>query len=241
MNKIAIILGCAAMAATANAGIQFYSDTNSSAQLMSNFASVHNGGTTSNLVLNNVNGTHASALSFGSSSSALNPSQNGMFTSDVTTKGGNFYFGLASGLSDGYYNAGETGRPADDTITLAFGTSPYSADDLTLDFGMSSVVTAFGFVYEDVGDGGGTLSVSFNEGSDVSLDLSTFGADGYISIVSDFGSTISSITLTKNNSANDGYTFYGFQTVQVVPVPTAALAGLGLLGGLGVARRIRRR
>jgi len=218
--------------------ITFSSDTDASF-LMDAYVNAGYAADASNLQLNNASGFAAASMSFGSLSSALDSDQNGNFDANIASSAGDFYLGLASGLGDNYFDAGQSARPSDSSIALAFGNSEYSANDVTITF--NEDITAFGFAYEDVGDFGGTLSVAFSEGAPVLLDLGAFTADGFISVVSSVGTTIESITLTQEQAANDGFAFYGFSTVQVVPLPAPVLAGLGMLGGLGVARRLRQK
>ena len=104
-------------------------------------------------------------------------------------------------------------------------------------------VTAFAFNYDDLEPA--TLTVTFRDSVTGILNVENIAANsaqGFISFVAAAGETIDSITLTQDSgtSYNDGFSFYDFQTIQVVPLPAPVLAGLGMLGGLGVARRLRR-
>ncbi|CAN0523290.1 unnamed protein product [Laminaria digitata] len=187
--------------------------------------------------------------SLGFTSVAGGVGDNGAFSVAVATtvpNSGNFYLdnvnlGQAGGLRNIDFNGGDESAPSDNPFALAFGNNSWTSESMTLSF--SPNVTAFGFNYEDIGDVGATLLVTFNDGSEGTLSINDDTArgdgDGFISIV--YAAGISSITLVQQNpQANDGFIFYGFQTVQAVPVPPAALAGLGLLGGMGIARRIKR-
>ena len=250
MNRTVYIGAAAviALAATANAGIQISSTVGDTNLLLTNFANTHNNGHQSGLGLNNDIGFAGSAINFGSLPHA-NPFPNGNFAVNVAaTDGGSFYLGTTGGLDPTYYSAGDSARPADNSLTaLAFGNFTYSSNEIVLSFAPNSV-TAFGFNYEDIGDVGASLKITLSDGTWEEIDIpgndnTDPRRDGFISIVSAVNTTIGSITLTQhiNPQNDDGFTFYGFTTVQVVPVPTAALAGLGLLIPLGVARRIKRR
>ena len=243
MSAAAIV----ALAANANAGILFSSTVGDTSNLLSEFATNHNGGNSNHLGLNNIAGiTGGTQLNFGSLPNATPyPGPNGNFDVDITSNdAGSFFLGDSASLNNTYFSAGDTPRPADGTHTLAWGNTTYTSNSVTLTF-VPDTVNAFGFNYEDIGDVGATLTVEFANGAGpVTLVIGVGGdADGFVSIVSDTGDTIKSITMYQEASPdhNDGFSFYGFTTVQVVPVPTAALAGLGLLIPLGVARRIKRR
>lgn len=231
------------LAAGANAGIQYSSTVGDTSNLLSDFAALQNGGSSAGLALNNISGLNSSTqMQFGSLPGA-NPFPNGNFVVDVAaTDGGGFYLGDSINLNNTYFDAGDSPRPADGTHALAFGNNTFNSNEIALSFNPNTV-TAFGFNYEDIGDVGATLTVTFSNGSSLLQVINAGDADGFVSIVSDVaGVTIGTVTLTQGNpQQNDGFSFYGFTTVQVVPVPTAALAGLGLLIPLGVARRIKRR
>lgn len=234
------------LATGANAGIQYSSTVGDTSNLLSDFALLQGG---SPLGLNAISGLNSSTqMQFGSLPGA-NPFPNGNFVVDVAaTDGGSFYLGDSVSLNNAYFDAGDSPRPANGTHTLAFGNNTFTSNEVTLSFNPNTV-TAFGFNYEDIGDVGATLTVTFSNGSSSTLNIPAGAGfndparDGFVSIVSDFANvTIGTVTLTQGNpQQNDGFSFYGFTTVQVVPVPTAALAGLGLLIPLGVARRIKRR
>ena len=83
---------------------------------------------------------------------------------------------------------------------------------------------------------GGSLLASESFMTSTFADFSSFiGFSG-------FGTDITSIQITPIGGAFTQLAIdnLSFGTVQVVPLPTAALAGLGLLGSLGVYRRIKR-
>lgn len=193
--------------------------------------------------------TATASFVFSSLASAIDPSDNGGFTVDIApTSGtsGDFYFGDTDTLRDVDFNAGDNPRPSYNSLAVAFGNNHWTSNEITMT--LSPGVTAFGFSYEDIGDIGGTLVVNFSNGT--SETITTAGSnsdpdrDGFIWAVADIGATITSVNLAQTfpgKDPNDGFIFYDFATIQVVPLPTAAFAGLGLLGGLGVARRILRR
>jgi len=229
------------LAMSAQAGIQFSSDVGDNSDMLSDYATLI-GVDQGALGVNHIAGLSGDTMNFGSAPAALDPNDNGNFDVAASATTGNFVLDTlgSSGLGNNWFNAGQTGAPGDDTIVLAFGNSSAAtnANQVVLDFNPG--VTAFGFNYEDVGDFGGELTVNWTNGTQTVLDTGVFTADGFISIVSDDASvTIDQIKLSSNN-ANDGFAFYGFQTVQVVPLPSPVLAGLGLLGGLGIARRLRK-
>jgi len=173
---------------------------------------------------------------------------NSTFDVDVSASDSlNFFLGdvanLYGGTNDNWFNGGGASRPVDGTLVLAFGNtqSATNSNEVVLDFNPG--VTSFGFNYDDLEPA--TLTVIFQD--DITGDLSTQNiaansAQGFISFVAGAGESIDSIVLRQNSgsSFNDGFSFYDFQTIQVVPLPAPLFAGLGLLGGLGIARRIRR-
>ncbi|MEX0877136.1 MAG: hypothetical protein WD114_06725 [Phycisphaerales bacterium] len=169
----------------------------------------------------------------------------GNATFDVNVSGTDFYLGLVENLAGGgdnnhWFDGGTASRPVDGTIVLAFGNnSIYTSNSVMLDFVPG--VTAFGFNYDDIETA--TLDVEFTDtitGDIFSTTINPTSPEGFLSVVAGTGQTINSITLTQDpGSQNDGFTFYGFQTVQVIPLPPAAFAGLGLLGAMGVVRRLR--
>lgn len=242
----------ASLAGTAAAGtVDVQSLVDSTAQFVQNYANVYNGGDTSGVVFNGHMGVPgsdtvgASTQSFTFDSAVAGNSAvagfNGGFTVDIDQNdAGTFFYGNVSNLLNIDFNAGNDARPNYDSLSVAFGNERWTSNDVTMAFDPG--VTAFGFNYEDIGDVGGTLTVLFSTG-DTQVITTSSGVlrDGFMSIVADAGEFITSINFTQTPaSANDGFIFYGFSTVQVVPLPTAAFAGLGLLAGMGVVRRIRR-
>lgn len=189
--------------------------------------------------------TMSAGFVFSSLGSAVNPALNGGFTVSVNSSdGGNFYYGDTDTLRNVDFNAGDDPRPEHNSLAIAFGNRIWESNELIMT--IAPGVTAFGFSYEDIGDVGGTLEVLFSDGTSEVVTTSDGRAerDGFMWAVASMGSTIDSIKLTQTypgSDPNDGYIFYDFATVQVVPLPAGALAGLGLLGGMGVARRIRKR
>ena len=241
-----------AVVGTASAGDIFtYSDTlNDNSAMISAFADTM-GVIASSVVVNTGISLSGNTLGFSDATGGAS-TLNGGFTMTVaagttsTPDNGSYYLantnlGQAGGLRNIDFNGGNESAPTGNPIALAFGNQLWTANSMTLSFDPN--VTAFGFNYEDIGDVGATLLVTFNSGESSMLSINDDSrraeGDGFISIVHAAG--IASIELVQQNpQANDGFIFYGFQTVQAVPVPPAALAGLGLLGGMGVARRIKR-
>jgi len=190
-------------------------------------------------------GTSAS-FTFSSLSNAVGvpgPGFNGGFDVDIASQDtGDFYYGDTVGLRNIDFNAGDEPEPGFNSLAIAFGNTLWSSNELeiTLDPG----VTSFGFNYEDIGDVGGELVVDFGFGASQVITLgpgNTNSSDGFIYAIAGAGDYITSITFNQNDgSEDDGFIFYGFSTVQAIPLPPAAFAGLGMLGALGVARRLRR-
>ena len=185
-------------------------------------------------------------FTFDSLPSALPPGTNGGFNVNISaTDGGSFYFGDTDNLRNVDFNAGDDPRPTHNSLAVAFGNNLWTSNELVMDF--SPGVTAFGFNYEDIGDVGGTLEVLFSDGTFETItttgNSSDPDRDGFMWSVAALNTTITSITFTQTfpgNDPDDGFIFYDFVSIQTIPLPPAALAGLGLLGGLGVARRLRK-
>ncbi|CAN0584317.1 unnamed protein product, partial [Laminaria digitata] len=205
--------GVAAMltfAGAANAGdiFTYSSSLNDNSAMISAFAD-NMGVATNQVVVNQGQSLSGSNLGFSSmlpSSTALN----GGFTMSVaagttsTPDTGNFYLantnlGQSGGLRNIDFNGGDESAPAGNPIALAFGNQLWSANSLTLSFDPN--VTAFGFNYEDVGDVGATLLVTFNSGESSTLSINDDSqrrdGDGFISIVHAAG--IASIELVQQN------------------------------------------
>ena len=185
------------------------------------------------------------SFTFDSLAGAVNPSENGNFMVNIMTDPGtDFYYGDTDNLRDIDFDGGDEARPTHNSLAVAFGNNAWTSNEVRMSFVPG--VTAFGFNYEDIGDVGGTLEVLFSNG--ITETITTAGAssspdrDGFMWAVAASGTTIDSITFSQlNSSANDGFIFYDFATIQVVPLPAPVLAGLGMLGALGVARRIRQK
>jgi len=162
---------------------------------------------------------------------------------------GDFYFRETDGLRNIDFNAGDEPRPSDNTLAIAFGNELWTSNDLVMT--LAPGVTAFGFNYEDIGDVGGTLTVEFSTGdfTDIVIGPGNQNAekDGFISVIADKDAQggaefITSITFTQTpGTANDGFIFYGFASVQTIPLPPAAFAGLGLLRAMAGVRKLRQR
>jgi hypothetical protein len=230
----------ALLAATAQGG--FVQSTNSigdNSMLLSDFVTA-NSVNAANLRINHIASVSSgNQMNFISVPSALDNTINGDFTVTVTSNdSGSVFLGdVASfygGNNDNWFNAGTVGTPDDGTNILTMGYGLANSRSVSMAF--LPGVTAFGFNYDDIDSS--TLEITWNSGVTEMISLSS--AEGFVSIVASGMDTINSLKLTQVGSG-DGLSFYGFQTVQVVPLPTGALAGLGILGGLGVIRTVRRR
>lgn len=193
-----------------------------------------------------VTGVSGTVLTFGS-----------IGTGEVGSALGNFYLGTAQNLENAqggvWFNTVGNGSNAaglanigTETLVLGFGNnaragSNFSDNVVTISFNPG--VQGFIFNFADIGDVSGTeLEVTWSDGS-TTEDVLTTSNDptGYVSLIAEAGKTISSLTLTQNLDSNDGFLFYGFSTLTVVPLPPAAWAGLAMLGGLAGVRKLRRR
>lgn len=169
---------------------------------------------------------------------------NGAFQVGVESAG-DYFLGTAQELintnSGDYFNAGSN-VPANSELVLAFGNTEFSAESVTLNF-VPNEVASFGFNFDDIEVSELIVTFMDNAGNSEEVSLpSISAAEGFLWMVAAQNQTIASITLTQDpGTANDGFSFYGFQTIAVAPVPGAAFAGFGLLGGLGVIRTVRRR
>lgn len=228
------------LAASAQSGtVDAASALSDNTTFVTNFQTVYG----SNTAVNHVDTLSGTTLGF----NGVAGFDNGDFSVDVSaTDGGSFFMGLAQDLvatnTGDWFNGGGPSQPADGTFVLAFGNNAFNSNEVVLEFVPG--VTAFAFNYDDLEPA--TLTVVFRDGLDGTLEevnVNPNSAQGFLSMVADSGDTIESIILRQNSgtSYNDGFTFYGFQTVQVVPLPAPVIAGLGLLGTLGVARRIRQK
>jgi hypothetical protein len=130
-----------------------------------------------------------------------------------------------------------------ETTVLGFANSgAFSANQVTI--GFQPGVQGVAFNYADIGDVSiAELVVTWSDGQTSSIPALTTNNDpaGYVSLIAEAGRTISSLTLTQNLDFNDGFMFYGFTTMAVVPLPPAAWAGLAVLGGMAGVRTLRRR
>jgi hypothetical protein len=238
----------ALLAATSQAGfVQSTSSIGDNAMLLSDFVTANSLSDASSLRINSIGSVsgavNSRVMNFGSVPSAVNSALNGNFTVSVSANDSlNYYLDdvatLNGGNNDVWFNGGANNTPDDGTDVLAFGNNASESNSNSVTLTFAPGVTAFGFNYDDMEFS--DLEVTWGSGMTESVDITN--VEGFMSIVSSAGDTITSLKLTQiTGSANDGFSFYGFQTVQVVPLPTGALAGLGILGGLGVIRTVRRR
>ncbi len=165
---------------------------------------------------------------------------------EASSAAGNFYLGSGAGLNssgtgDWFSNvAGGAAALSGDTV-LAFGNSGFSARTVTITFNPG--VAGFIFNFSDVGDvSNAELEVSWSDGSTSIVATTTDNQQsGYVSLLAAAGQSIASVTLRQTPVGNDGFLFYGFSTMAVVPLPPAAWASLAVLGGMAGARKLRRR
>jgi hypothetical protein len=189
------------------------------------------------VVQSGLTGVAGSTLSFGS-----------IGTGQVSSNLGKFYLGSAAGLNAlqpvVWFNtiAGGLGAVGNDTTVLGFANNgSFSDNSVTIDF--QPGVQGFIFNFADIGDvSAAELVVTWSDGtySDAALTTSS-DPTGFVSLLADAGKTINSVTLSQNLDRNDGFMFYGFNTLAVVPLPPAAWAGLAMLGGIAGVRKLRRR
>lgn len=167
-------------------------------------------------------------------------------TGEAATNAGRFYLGTAAGLnSSGTGNwfsnvAGGAATLGSDTV-IGFGNSGFNARTVTITFNPG--VAGFIFNFSDVGDVSiAELEVSWSDGSTSTVAATTNNqTNGYVSLLAAAGQSIASVTLRQTPTGNDGFLFYGFSTMAVVPLPPAAWAGLAVLGGMAGVRKMRRR
>ena len=165
-------------------------------------------------------------------------------------------------LTVSFQNAGTAtlsgGQIVDDANPLIAGTYSISPDKywvgnngFTLIF--SSLISAFGFYATDVGDFGGQLSLTFQNGDTEIFSLphtigsagSTGGSVLYFGII-DTANPFTSVTFNNSFVEADAFGFDDFtiatasQVIEATPVPlppTVLLMGSGLVGLLGLRRR----
>lgn len=179
----------------------------------------------------------------------VNPAVN--FNNGVTasiTNGVVRYQAPGTAGPSGPENPGQTpeGRyPTTGTQYLAASTS-----NLRLDF--NQPVNAFGFFGIDIGDFGGTLTLTTTGGLNMQFVVNhTVGSNGSTSGsvlfwgIIDAQMSFTSVQFSNNNASSDVFAFDDFTIgtlPQIIPLPTGAgLGSVGLiaLGGMGFARRRR--
>jgi MYXO-CTERM domain-containing protein len=150
----------------------------------------------------------------------------------------------ANGLNNGYFDAGDAARPTNNPIAVAFGNNDhFFANQIQITFNPG--VSGFGFNFDDVGDVGAVMIVSWSDGVTQTRTLGVAdnnrnaNQDGFFGLVRSTA-TLTSITFLQSpGSANDGFSMYDLTvSPSVVPLPPAAMAGLAGLAGAGfIARR----
>lgn len=183
---------------------------------------------------------------FSGASPTFNLAFGSIATGQAASSLGSFYMGTAaslnaSGTGNWFSNvAGGAAALGSDTV-IAFGNSGFNARNVTITFNPG--VAGFIFNFSDVGDvSNAELEVSWSDGSTSTVAATTNNqTNGYVSLLAAAGQSIASVTLRQTPTANDGFLFYGFSTMAVVPLPPAAWAGLAVLGGMAGVRTLRRR
>ncbi len=173
-------------------------------------------------------------------------------TATITTIGtpadGGFYLGnidVGTGLNNGYFDAGDAARPTNNPLALAFGNSDhFYANSLQITFNPG--VSGFGFNFDDIGDVGAVLVITWSDGK---LDTVTLGAvggtriaeqDGFFGLIRS-NAMLTSISLVQSPGVNnDGFTMYDLTiSPSLVPLPPAAFAGLASLAAVAFIGRRR--
>jgi hypothetical protein len=237
------VAGIAAVAGVANAGsvggdvlLGALPTSNTSGAQLGHYTTFF-GAAAQPVTQSGVTGVAGATLSFGS-----------IGTGEVTSSMGNFYLGTAAGLNavqpTVWFNTivGGLGAVGNDTTVLGFANNgAFSDNTVTVNF--QPGVQGFIFNFADIGDASiAELVVTWSDGtySDVALTTNN-DPTGFVSLLADAGKTINSVTLSQDLDRNDGFMFYGFNTLAVVPLPPAAWAGLAMLGGIAGVRKLRRR
>lgn len=258
-----VLVGMSGSAFATSNVIHVADNVNDFSTFRQNYADEYNGGSLSGTRLNQIITNFTSVGSVGDNTSGRMDFGSNLFGQDNMNFGVNIsgndagagvadlFIGTTGQLRPIDFNAGNNDRPGDNSLhAVAFGNQLWQSNTMTFDFDPTQTVTAFGFSYEDIGDVRGSLTVDFVDSIDGTIDTRTIPiaagnlADGFMSLVADTGYFIDSITFTQTfaaGDANDGFIFYNFSTVQSVPLPPAALAGLGLLGGIAGFRKLRQR
>jgi hypothetical protein len=211
--------------------------SNTAAQQLSDYAAQFGPG--ASIVQSGVTGVSGASPSFDLAFGSI-------ATGEAASSLGNFYMGSAAGLNssgtgDWFSNvAGGAVSLGSDTV-VGFGNSGFNARIVTITFNPG--VAGFIFNFSDVGDvTNAELEVSWSDGSTSTVATTTSNQpSGYVSLLAAAGQSIASVTLRQTPVANDGFLFYGFTTMAVVPLPPAAWGGLAVLGGMAGVRKLRRR
>jgi len=168
---------------------------------------------------------------------------------DFTGNSDSFYNSLGIELSTP--NAGLNTVVSGPGGSFSFASSSLTSNAFgaSIEIGFTNDVSAVGFnvaVMDFATFQPGSVIVDVFNGSTLieTQSFSTAAFSSFTSFIgfSNLGSNITSILVTPVGSSFSQLAIdnLSFNTVQVVPVPTAALAGLGLLGSMGAYRRIRK-